>query len=159
MFDRYDNKESVKSARGERRQSAGPMGRQYQVIAGRSIPPWKKIMFLHENKAALNQFLSQYITERARESQALHSRHERKLVIIGGFADGKTVVCLSSEGRAELESLASTHEEADTRIILHAVDADSKFAGGDGRIVIKTPDTDVAVLDLYYFPQMKYVLD
>ncbi|MEW8119932.1 MAG: hypothetical protein AB2792_22450, partial [Candidatus Thiodiazotropha sp.] len=151
------NKEYVKAAARDRRQSAGPIGRQYQVIAGRSIPPWKKFMALPENKAALNQFLSQYITERACESQALQSRHERNLVIAGGFADGKTVVCLSSEGRTESESLASTHEEADTRMILHAMDADSKFTDDDGRIVIKTPDTDVVVLALYYFPRMKHV--
>ena len=43
VFDRYDNKKSVKSAERERRQNAGPVGRQYQVIAGRSIPPWKEV--------------------------------------------------------------------------------------------------------------------
>ena len=42
-------------------------------------------------------------------------------------------------------------------MILHAMDADSKFTDDDGRIVIKTPDTDVVVLALYYFPQMKHV--
>ena len=42
MFDRYDNKDSVKSAGEERRESAGPTGRQYQMIAGRSTPPLKK---------------------------------------------------------------------------------------------------------------------
>ena len=125
MFDRYDNKDSVKSAGEERRESAGPTGRQYQVIAGRSILPWKKIMSLPENKAALNQFISQYIKERACESQALQSHHERKLVIVGGFVDDKTVVCLSSAGKTKSESLASTREEADTRMNLHAVDADS----------------------------------
>ena len=36
-------KGSGKSAERKRRQSAGPTGRQYQVIAGRSIPPWEKI--------------------------------------------------------------------------------------------------------------------
>ena len=114
-------------------------------------------MSLPENKAALNQFLSQYITERACESQALQSPHERTLLIVGGFMDGKTVVCLSSEGRTGSESLAFTHEETDTRMILHAVDAGSKCTGHDGRIVIKTPDADFVVLDLYYFPQMKHV--
>ena len=113
-------------------------------------------MSLPENKAELNQFRSQYITERACESQALRSCHE-KMLVIGGFAEGKTVVCLSSEGRTESDSLASTHEEADTRMILHALDADSKFTGDDGKIVIKTPDIYVVVLGLNYFPQMKHV--
>ena len=114
-------------------------------------------MALPENMAALNQFLSQYITEKACESQALQSRHERKLVIAGGFADSKTVVCLSSEGRTESASLVSTHEEADKRMILHAMDADSKCTGDDGRIIIKRPDTDIVVLAVYYFPKMKHV--
>ena len=75
-------------------------------------------------------------------------------MIAGGFTEGKTVVCLSSEGKTE--SLASTHEEVNTRIIWHAVDTDSKFTGDNGRIVIITLDTDIAVLALqnvYYFPQ------
>ena len=74
-------------------------------------------------------------------------------MIAGGFAEDKTVVCLSSVGRTESQFLASTHEEVNTRIILHAVDADSKFTGDNAKIVIKTPDTDVVVLALYYFPK------
>ena len=59
-------------------------------------------MSLPENKAALNQFLSQYITERAGESQALQSHHERKLLIVGGFVDGTLVfVCLQKEGPSQ----------------------------------------------------------
>ena len=112
---------------------------------------------LPENQAALNKFFSQYITKGACESQVLQSRYERKLLIVGGFADGKTVVCLSSKGRTKSESLVSTHKEADTQMILHAVDADLKFTGDDGRIVIKTRDTYVIVLGLYYFPQEKHV--
>ena len=71
-------------------------------------------------------------------------------MIAGGFTEGKTAVCLGSVGRTP-QSLASTHEEVNTRIILHAVDADSKFTGDNGRIVIKTPDKDAFVLALYYF--------
>ena len=55
------------------------------------------------------------------------------------------------------DNLACTHEEADTRMPLHAVDADLKFQDTDGRIIIKTPDTYVVVLAVYYFPQMKHV--
>ena len=54
VFDRHDSKKSVKSAERGRCQSAGPTGRQYQVIAGRSIPSWKKFMALPENNAAFN---------------------------------------------------------------------------------------------------------
>ena len=44
VFDNYGNKVSVKSAERERRQSPG---RQYQVIAKKSTPPWKKAIWLH----------------------------------------------------------------------------------------------------------------
>ena len=50
-----------------------------------------------------------------------------------------------------------THEEADTRMLLLAMDADLKFQDTDGRIIIKAPDTDVVVLAVYYFSQMKPV--
>ena len=69
VFDRYDNKESVKSAERVRGQYAGPAGRQYQVIAGRSIPPWQRLMV-----KSLNQFLCQYVTEKACETQTLQSQ-------------------------------------------------------------------------------------
>jgi hypothetical protein len=41
--------------------------------------------------------------------------------------------------------VSSTHEEADTRMLLHAIHADKVFAefGVKGRIIIKSPDTDV----------------
>ena len=78
-------------------------------------------------------------------------------MIARGFVDGKTVVCLSSERRTESESLASTRGEADAGMILHAADTKLKFTGDDGRLVVKTPDTDVVVLALYYFSQMKHV--
>ena len=64
VFDVYDNKVSVKSAERERRQNAGSAGRQYQVIAGRSIPPCKKCMALSKNKESLSQFLCQYVTKK-----------------------------------------------------------------------------------------------
>ena len=70
--------------------------------------------------------------------------------------DGKIVVCLSSDGRTESKFLASTYGVANTGMILHAGDTDLKIAGDNGRIVIK-PDTDVVVMALYYFFQMKHV--
>lgn len=87
----------------------------------------------------------------------LQSQPERKLFLAGGFSEGKTTMSLSSQGSVEADNLACTHEEADTRMLLHAMDADLKFQDTDGRIIIKTPDTDVVVLAVYYFPKMKYV--
>ena len=53
--------------------------------------------------------------------------------------------------------LASTQEEADTPIILHALYSDKLYQENNvqGRIVVKSPDTDVLVLLVHYFPNMK----
>ena len=51
----------------------------------------------------------------------------------------------------------SIQEEADTRIILHALHADEQFGKSSvkGRIIIKCSDTDVLVLCVHYYPRMQ----
>ena len=46
-------------------------------------------------------------------------------------------MCLSSQGSVEADNLVYTHEEADTRMLLNAMDADMKFQDTDGRIITK----------------------
>ena len=52
--------------------------------------------------------------------------------------------------------LYSTQEEADTRMILQALHADKRLKelGKQGRIIIKTSDTDVIVFCIYFYKQM-----
>ena len=50
--------------------------------------------------------------------------------------------------------LASNHEEADTKLLLHAVDA---TISGATSIEIMSPDTDVFVLSVRRFPQLCHV--
>jgi hypothetical protein len=54
-----------------------------------------------------------------------------------------------------VRSLASTQEEADTRIILHALYSDQLYQKNNvqGCIVVKSPE--VLVLYVHYFPKMK----
>ena len=47
-------------------------------------------------------------------------------------------MCLSVQGSAEADNLACTYEEADKRMLLHAMDADFKFQDTEGRIIITT---------------------
>jgi hypothetical protein len=56
-----------------------------------------------------------------------------------------------------IAKLYCTHEEADTRMILHAIHADKTFgeSGIKGRIIVKSPDTDVLILRIHYFPSMQ----
>ena len=62
-------------------------------------------------------------------------------------------------GVQEAVDFYSTHEEAETRMILHALHASNVFKRNDmtGRVIINTPDTDVLVLAFHYYPQMDRV--
>ena len=74
----------------------------------------------------------------------------KRLIIAGGFTDGERVVEITRARPTEdIDALKSNHEEADTRMILHAVYAvrDSPTSA----IVIQSPDTDVLVLCVSYF--------
>ena len=50
----------------------------------------------------------------------------------------------------------SSHEEADTKMIFHSIDADIMFEKSHekGQIIIRSADTDVLVLILYYYQQL-----
>ena len=52
---------------------------------------------------------------------------------------------MSSSCRQDINQLSATHEEADTRLLLHAADANSS---GYQRVVINSRDTNVLVLAL-----------
>ena len=68
-------------------------------------------------------------------------------MIGGGFRDGeKTVTVVRGQCRDD-QTLRSNHEEADTRMILHAKHA----ARANRRLVLQSPDTDVLVLSVSLF--------
>ena len=76
---------------------------------------FKLFLSLSANKAELASFLSEALVEIAPELQP-----SQKLVVAGGFNDVMKV--WTSTDRVN-HSLSSNHEEADTRLILHAKDA------------------------------------
>ena len=66
----------------------------------------------------------------------------KELVIGGGLNDGKEALSIEKGHWETVPSLKSDHEEADTRLLLHA-----RNAVQDGvRIIIQSPDTDVLIL-------------
>ena len=74
-----------------------------------------------------------------------------QVIVFGGcFMDGKRAVQVTNEGCENVLSLRSDHEEADTRLLLHAKHA----AETHNRIVIQSPDTDVAVLSAAHFQSL-----
>ena len=91
--------------------------------------------------------------------ELLSSHPGRKLFLAGGFENGEEPKSIGLAGVQEAVDFYSTHEEAETRMILHALHASDVFERNDmtGRVIIKTPDTDVLVLAFHYYPQMDRV--
>ena len=94
VFDRYDNDNSVKAGERERRSKTGSGGREYSVIAGRSIPPRKKFLNVAANKQSLVSFLCNYIVQNAVQHMSPHP--DWKLFLAGGFNSAEETKCISS---------------------------------------------------------------
>lgn len=70
-----------------------------------------------------------------------------EIVVAGGFEDGQKVV--SSDCNTSLVALFATHEEADTRVILHAVQSPYST------VVVSASDRDILLLLIYHYYQSK----
>jgi hypothetical protein len=81
----------------------------------------------------------------------------QSLYLASLFSNPETVKMLIQNGMLDCSCLVSTQEEADTRITLHALYSDKLYQENNvqGRIVVKSPDTDVLVHLVHYFPSMK----
>ena len=110
-------------------------------MEGREIPlpqNWSNFLSLADNKADLANFLS--------EELCLQAPTGKELIIAGGFTDELQVK--SSTGTSDLTHLKSTHEEADTRLVLHAVNANFNT------VVVSSRDTDVLLLLVFHSQRM-----
>ena len=101
-------------------------------------------------------------TERDRRSKSVFTAKiyeviGQSLYLAGLFSNPETVKMLNQNGMLHCSCLVSTQEEADTRIILHALYSDKLYQENNvqGRIVVKSPDTDVLVHLVHYFLSMK----
>jgi hypothetical protein len=153
VFDRYDVEQPIKSAECDRRSHT----KVFQVIEGRSIPDWKKFMSVMANKQALLWLMGDFIVQK--HDKLFGSISDcNELYIAGIFSDPLFVKRISSTGVTECKDLYCSHEEADTRMIFHATHADKQFGMKQvkGRIIIKSPDTDVLVLAVHFFPSLKH---
>ena len=101
------------------------------VAANNKLPRnWKEFLREDRNKQELFRFLAQCAT----------SVNSGQRQIISTYARG----VLTSLPRDDTSSLApSSHEEADTRIFIHAADA---IQSGFTKIIVRSVDTDVLVL-------------
>ena len=127
IWDRY----LPDSLKGTTRQKRG-RGVRRRVSPNTTIPKnWKDFLRADENKTELFSFLSQQV--------AILSPKDGKEIYA---TCGRNVLC--SPAQCDLSNLTPcSHEEADTRLLLHVSDAVQK---GAKKVMIRTVDTDVLVI-------------
>ena len=139
MFNRYREETIKGTTRTRRSKTARPIRRH---VEGRDVhlpKNWSNCLSVADNKADLAHFLS--------EELCLQAPVDKEMVVAGGFRDELEVK--SSTGATDLGSLKSTHQEADTRLVLH--DVHSHFH----TVVVSSRDTDVLLLIVSHFQRMQ----
>ena len=135
IFDRYDVPSSLKSATRVKRQG-GHAPIYYRITDSTHIAkvPMKKLLAHSKTKGELTTFLAKNVKDNA---------NGRQVVVAWG------TICEATH--RDVRHLRSTQEEADTKIILHALDASAQ---GATQLSIYSPDTDVLVLALRRYPDL-----
>ena len=135
VWDVYQ-KDSLKKATRQKRGS----GLRRRVEASSRIPGyWNAFLRVDENKTELFRFLAKQV-ERTELDQGKE--------LFSTFGDS----VLSSASREDLSSISPcSHEEADTRLLLHVLDA---ARSEHTRIAVITNDTDVLVLAVAMFQEI-----
>jgi hypothetical protein len=147
VFDRYDRPTSIKAAERLRR---GAFTSLEISISGPSTPlpkQWEKYIKNPRNKANLSEFLCERWSCSGKEQLALG----QQLVLGGGFKGGKECKLVTRGQVVQMPALESDHEEADTRLVLHAHHASSDHS----QVIVQSPDTDVAVICMHTYTSMK----
>jgi hypothetical protein len=130
VFDRYVGKDSIKAVTRSKR--VGKQKPIRKLIEG--------FIALDENKADLARFLSDVIMTKGKD---LPDRYE--MVTGGGFINATD----ARSTRRNETKLSGNHEEADTRLILHACEAADE---GYERVLVICRDTDVLLLLVHFMP-------
>ena len=133
-FDRYVPG-SVKGATRKRR--TGTCRPIRRVIEGRLVPlpkNWNNFLALSENKSLSKEIIRQGIPH-------------TEVVVAGGFDDETEVQ--STNSWTDVTLLKAAHEEADTRIVLHAMHSSCET------VVVSVRDTDVFLMLVYHFDKMQ----
>lgn len=141
VFDRYEDnsvKIQTRERRGENISSIAPVSIQPNMVIG----DWKRVLTSTKSKCELTKLYTRYIT------QNCHCllRDGVQVFVSGGLK--QKVLRVTNEYVAYVDALESTHEEADTRMLLHLVHASSV---GAKNAVLFSPDTDVLVLLVHHF--------
>ena len=131
VFDRYDLPSSLKQGTRIKRQG-GQNPVYYRITASTHLArlPMKRLLSHTKTKMELADYLAQKTIE-------FGQRNGRRVVVAWRSE------CKGTE--EDFSHLQSNQEEADTKIILHAVDATAR---GATELRIHSPDTDVFILAL-----------
>jgi hypothetical protein len=130
IFDRYRDESIKQGTRDKRGKGIHPVRR---VIEDCHVPlpnNWKNFLALADNKADLARFFS--------EQLIAQSPRNKTIVVAGGFTDELEVQC--SNPNVDVTPLKSSQEEADTRLVLHAIYSNANT------VVVSARDTDVLLL-------------
>ena len=143
VFDRYDNPYSIKG--GERENRGVSSALQIHINSGKTPIPkqWAKFMSNPVNKTLMVRFLCETWVKMGTSNL----KPGERFFISRGFCEPSDAVKIVHGNSMSLPELHANHEEADTRILLHAKHASITC----GRLIIQSPDTDVAVLSVYFF--------
>ena len=119
-----------------------------------SVPlNWKNFMGNDYNKTQLIKFLLQQWSS----SKYASSLKDRRVYFV---CQQNCFLLTSTDGltvsNRSIESLNSTQEEADTRMLLHLTHADRE--NSESAIIVRSPDTDVFLLLLHYCMDIKSIV-
>lgn len=131
VFDRYLPNSIKHGTRIKRARGSKGIRR---IIDGRNVKipdNWTTYISVPENKASLAKFLSE---------EMINIVTEGEIITSGGFEQQDHAM---SNQNSDVSGLFATHEEADTRIILHGGHALSK---GFHRLIVVCKDTDVLLM-------------
>ena len=138
VFDRYDVSLSLKTATRDRRQGGQPHVVSYNITDNTNIAKvsMKQLLASVKTKKALTGYLAEKMLEKA-------NAMGKHMVVAWGSQ------CIATH--MNMTHLQSTQEEANTKLLLHAVDATSH---GASSVAIHSPDTDVFILALRRYPDL-----
>ena len=141
LFDRYNDLSIKSGTREQRTGSIRPIRRRIDNREVKLPQNWKQYISLSANKENLASFLSNEL-----RAQSGRVPTNGELVIAGGF---ENVMETFTTSERDISHLRANHEEADTRIPLHAKDA---LEQGFEKIIINCKDTDVLVMATELLP-------
>ncbi|MES9880282.1 MAG: hypothetical protein ABW185_05305 [Sedimenticola sp.] len=156
VADRYDGLYDIEDSSGghvDLKDASGCRKRRkqsiktYDIVKGHNLKHFDEILMNNSSKANLLSFLFETWLASGRGDIPPNTR----VYLSGGFGNRLKAAVIDSNGECDMadderELLTSTHEEADTRVFLHARLA-AKL--GCTRIVIRASDTDIVVIGLY----------